>query len=60
MSGPRVAAMILKDKAIELGVWDGPEGVERGLIQEIRRLANVFVPTDKGWETIPINEAVAN
>jgi hypothetical protein len=59
MSGPRVAAMILKDTAIDLGVWEGSEGVERGLIMEIRRLTNVFVPTPNGWETIPIHEAIA-
>ncbi len=59
MSGPRVAAMIIKDTAIEMNVWDGPEGVERGLMQEIRRLTNVLVLGANGWETIPIHEAVA-
>jgi len=59
MSGPRVAAMVLKDTAIEMNAWDGPEGVERGLIQEIRRLTNVLVLGDHGWETIPIHEALA-
>jgi len=59
MSGPRVASMVIKDTAIEMGVWDGPEGVERGLMNEIRRLTNVLVLTDNGWETIPIHEAIA-
>lgn len=59
-SGPRVAAMIVKDTAKTLGVWDGPEGVERGLIQEIRRLTSVLVLTEKGWGPIPLHEAIAN
>ena len=59
-SGPRVAAMILKDTAKALGVWDGAEGVERGLMQEIRRLTNVIVLTDRGWGPIPLHEAIAN
>jgi hypothetical protein len=57
-SGPRVAAMILKDTAKALGVWDGPEGAERGLMQEIRRLTNVIVLTEKGWEPVPFHEAI--
>jgi hypothetical protein len=59
MSGPRVAAMIMKDAAKELGIWDGPEGVERGLIQESRRLTSVIVLTEKGWEPVPLHEAIA-
>lgn len=58
MSGPRVAAMVMKDAAKELGVWDGPEGAERGLVQEIRRLTSVIVLTEKGWEPIPLHEAI--
>lgn len=59
MSGPRVAAMILKDTAIEMGAWDGAEGVDRGLMQEIRRLTNVLVLGANGWETVPLHEAIA-
>ena len=58
-SGPRVAAMILKDTAKALGVWDGPEGADRGLMQEIRRLTNVIVLTEKGWGPVPLHEATA-
>ncbi len=59
MSGPRVAAMVLKDVAMKLGVWDGVEGVERGLVQEVRRLTNVLALGEHGWDTIPIHEAIA-
>jgi hypothetical protein len=59
MTGPRVAAMILKDAAKDLGVWDGPEGAEHGLMSEIHRLTYVVALTERGWETIPFQEAVA-
>lgn len=57
-AGPRVAKMILKKVATDLGTWDGPAGVENGLLNEVRRLANVIVPTTNGWETIPLHEAI--
>jgi hypothetical protein len=43
-SGPRVAAKVLRDIAKEMGVWEGPLGVEQGLMGEIRRLSNVIIP----------------
>ncbi len=58
MSAPRVAAMIMKDAAKELGMWDGPEGAEHGLVNEIRRLTYVVALTEKGWEPIPWHEAI--
>lgn len=58
MAGPRFAAKILRENAIEMKVWDGPDGVQAGLVAEIRRLANVLVPTERGWETIPLSEAI--
>lgn len=57
-AGPRVAAMLLKRLAVEAGEWDGPEGVEAGLMAEIRRLTNVVAPGSNGWQTIPYQEAV--
>lgn len=58
VAGPRVAAMMLKRIATDLGQWDGPAGVERGLVAEIRRLTNVLAPGDRGWETLPYDEAM--
>jgi hypothetical protein len=57
-AGPRVAAMLLKDVAMERGLWEGPAGVERGLMNEIRRLSNVVAPGPKGWTTFPFQEAI--
>lgn len=54
IAGPRVAAMMLKKIATDAGEWDGPGGVEAGLVAEVRRLSNVVTP--KG--IIPMQEAV--
>lgn len=58
-TGPKVAALMLKQHAKNLGIWDGPEGVEIGLMAEIRRLANVIAPSGKGYTALPIDVAVA-
>ena len=44
-AGPRIAAKLLRDIAKAEKVWDGPYGVETGVIEEIRRLSSVVVPT---------------
>jgi hypothetical protein len=59
--GPRVSALMLRSVAQELGQWDGPAGVERGLMQEIRRLANVAAPGSNGasgWQIYPLEDLV--
>jgi len=58
MTGPRVAAMMLRKVAEEDGVWEGQDGVENGLMNEIRRLSNVVMTGEKGWETIPYYDAL--
>lgn len=62
-SGPRVAALMLRDAVTE-GIAD-EEGrraalaqIEGTLLAEIRRLSNVICPGEKGWETIPLQEAL--
>jgi hypothetical protein len=50
-SGPRVAAMMLEEIAKKDRVWDGPLGVEAGVVKEIQRLTNVIVP-DGGSATL--------
>jgi hypothetical protein len=57
VAGPSVAALTLKGVAQRLGQWEGPDGVENGLMAEIRRLSNVIVPTERGWETTPLDLA---
>lgn len=57
-AGPRIAAMMLKKLAVEAAVWEGPDGVENGLMNEIRRLTNVVMPSEEGWKTTPYYEAV--
>ena len=58
-SGPRIAHKMLRDIAKADGVWDGPLGVERGLVGEIHRLTNVLVPAQKGaWDLMPFDDAL--
>lgn len=59
ISGPRVAAMLLKKVAADAGVWDGPGGVEQGLMAEIRRLSSVVMPGPNGWKTLPLQDAIS-
>lgn len=61
MAGPRVAALLLKERAVAMGIWDGPTGVDRGLMSEVRRLSNVLAPDAAkggGWATVPLQDAV--
>jgi hypothetical protein len=56
--GPRFAAMMLQKAAEATGEWDSPGGVRDGLMMEIRRLSNIAIPTDKGWTTTPLQDAI--
>ena len=58
VAGPRVAGLILREIATEMGRWDGPGGVQQGLMPEIRRLANVVAPGEKGWTSQPLEDAL--
>lgn len=68
-AAPRIAALALKDSAIELGQWEDRRdpatkeitrpGVERGLLAEIRRLTSVVVYAEAGgWQTLPLDVAM--
>lgn len=54
VTGPRVAALLLKQEAQALGVW---ERTQQSLMAEIHRLTNVVVPNGNGWETLPFDVA---
>lgn len=54
VTGPRVAALLLKEEAKKLGVW---ERTQQSLLAEIYRLTNVVAPGDSGWETMPFDVA---
>jgi hypothetical protein len=53
----RLAHLILKDAAIELNMWEGEAGVERGLMGEIYRQTLVMLPGKNGWESVPYAQA---
>ena len=57
-TAPRIGYLLLKKDAIEHGVWEGERGVKRGLVEEISRLTNVLTPGDRGWEILPLEEAI--
>jgi hypothetical protein len=54
ITGPRVAALLLKQEAQTLGIWDR---TQQSLMAEIYRLTNVLAPTEKGWEQLPFDVA---
>jgi hypothetical protein len=54
VTGPRVAALLLKQEAQTLGVW---EKTQQSLMAEIYRLTNVVAPGPSGWETMPFDVA---
>ena len=58
VSGPRVAALMLKKVAKDMGEWDGADGAQNGLMAEIRRLSNVMLPSPAGWQMVPYHTAI--
>src|SRR6516164_2529005 len=50
VTGPRVAALLLRDEAKKLGIW---ERTQQSLMNEIYRLTNVMATTENGWESFP-------
>ena len=57
-SGPQVAARMLERIAEQDGTWEGPQGVEIGLMAEIRRRTNILALTPQGWDMIPLQSAL--
>lgn len=55
-AGPQTAYFMLRDTAMEMRVWEGKDGVEIGLVAEIRRLTNVGMPGNNGWEAVPLED----
>ena len=55
MSGPRVAAMLLRKIATDNGALDD---VEKGLFAEIRRLTIFICPGLNGWEQTTLHDAI--
>jgi hypothetical protein len=54
VTGPRVAALLLKQEAQSMGVW---ERTQQSLMAEINRLTNVVAPGPGGWESMPFDVA---
>lgn len=65
IAGARVAAMMIEDMAKDnfrsasANWWDGSDGIQNGLMNEIKRLTNVVVQDGGQWKTFPIHIAIA-
>lgn len=55
VAGVRIASLMLKETAKDMGILDD---VQKGLINEIRRLTNVICLTDEGWKPLPVEVAL--
>jgi len=57
ISGPRIAAIAIRDagKAIE---EDGGVDSSSALLAEIKRISTALVPTDSGFDMVPIDAAI--
>lgn len=58
IAGPGVAYLMLEKIALEMGTWEGPDGVHNGLINEIVRLSSVLVSGEEGWKSYPLHTAI--
>jgi len=54
VTGPRVAALLLRQEAEKMEIW---ERTRQSLMSEIYRLTNVIIAGDNGWETMPFDIA---
>lgn len=58
ITGPRIAAMLLEKDAKEYGNWEGDNGIQKGLLEEIWRLSNGYTNTNgQGWKMTPLAAA---
>lgn len=57
VTGPRLAAKIMKKIAIDEEAWDGALGVNATLMQEIRRLTNILMPAGSDTPMLLLEDA---
>lgn len=62
-SGPRIAALTLREQGRRLAEADGVrdddgEGGAKALLGEIARLTTILAPGDRGWDMVPVEEAI--
>ena len=55
-ASPRIAYFAMRDLCIQNGTWEGPQGIEELFCNEVWRLTNVLMPTDKGWNMVPFSD----
>jgi hypothetical protein len=60
LQGPKIAGLMLKKVAIEMEVWEGAGGVQQGLVSEFVRLSTVVMPSDAGYQQLPLAKVFAD
>lgn len=57
-TGPRIAAMVLRDEGKKDEAESGTDGAS-ALLTEIKRLTTLLIPSATGWESVPVDTAIA-
>lgn len=52
------ARLALRDAAMGMNKWEGEAGVQNGFFGEVRRMSTVLYPSDGGWQSILLADAV--
>ena len=60
MTGPRTAALAIADAGKRIAEEDGKEGDSgaSAFLAEVKRLTTILVPTDAGFDTLPVDSAI--
>lgn len=58
VAGPRVAYFALRDICMQSNTWEGPNGVENTLCNEVWRLTNVLMPGERGWNMMTLSDVM--
>ena len=57
-SAPQIAYLMLRQIAQDMGLWEGPSGVENSLVNEVIRLSNIVMPGERGWQSVALFDAL--
>ena len=58
IAGPKIAYFALRDLCTQAGTWDGVNGIENTLCNEVWRLTNVLLPGANGWDMFPFSDVI--
>lgn len=58
VAGPKVAYFALRDLCMQTETWEGVQGIENTLCNEIWRLTTVLIPGVNGWDMLPFSDVM--